>query len=258
MGIFSKLGVGRAADALFGDPTKGIKKATAQQIALQREGLDYAKSVDAPLIDYRDKSLDALYGFYDPNNPDGQQQFIDQAQQSPFYQRGVEVGEQGVLRNQAATGGLRTGDTQTALAGFNQDYLNSIVNQNLQGLQQFSRPALSTNSISNQYGNIGATQAAGTTAANQAKQDQTGQLLNLGLTAAGLFSDSRLKKNIKKIGEVKGVNWYSWEWNDIASKLGLSGASNGVIADEFKESRPELLSEKDGYLQFNYEAFLNG
>lgn len=258
MGLFSKIGIGGLTESLFGDPTAGIDEATRQQIALQREGLDYAKSVDAPLIDYRDKSLEALYGFYDPSNAEGQQQFIDQTQASPFYQRGVETGEQSILRNQAATGGLRTGSTQTALAGFNQDYLNSMVNQNLQGLQQFSSPALSTNSISNQYGNIGATQAAGTTAANQAKQDQTGQLLNLGLTAASLFSDKRLKDNIKKIGVKNNANWYSWDWNALAKTLGLSGSSEGVIANEFIEKRPDLLSEKSGYLQFNYGAFLNG
>ena len=67
-----------------------------------------------------------------------------------------------------------------------------------------------------------------------------------------MFSDSRLKKNIRKIGERFGFNWYEWEWNDKASELGLIGRSQGVIAQEVRGSRPDLVDESCGFLTVNY------
>ena len=72
--------------------------------------------------------------------------------------------------------------------------------------------------------------------------------------AMGATSDIRLKKNIKPKGEKNGHKWYSWEWKDEAKKLGLSGASEGVIANEVAEYMPEAVFEKDGYLHVNYSA----
>lgn len=253
MGLLS--GIGKV---LFGDTPGASREASQADLAFKQQGLDYAKAVDAPLIDYRNRALSPLFGFYDPTNPQGQQQFIDQAQSSPFYQRQQQVGEEAILRNQAATGGLRSGGTQRALAGFNADLLNQTVNQNLAGLGSFVSPALSTNSISQQYSNLGTTAGQGIIGEAQAEQALAGQTLNLAGQIFGGFSDKRLKKNIKKIGTKKGANWYSWEWNEKGNELGLFGGSEGVIADEFKETNPELLNIKNGYLHFNYGEFLNG
>jgi hypothetical protein len=183
MGLLSFVG------DLFGgdDAADAARDASAAEIAFSREGLDYAKSVDAPLIDYRNRALSPLFGFYDPSNPQGQQQFIDQVEASPFYQRQMDVGEEAILRNQAATGGLRTGNTQQALAGFNTDLLNQNVQQQLSGLASFANPALSTNSISQQYAGIGQTAGQGIIGAEQGRQNALGQGLNVGLGLLGLL-----------------------------------------------------------------------
>ena len=183
MGLLSSI-----SKALFGDSSKDIQKGVDAQLQAQREQLDFLKGVQAPVLQLRDKALPQLYGFYDPSNPQGQQQFIDQAEASPFYQRQKEVGEQAVLRNAAATGGLRTGAANQALAGFNTDLLNRTVNQNLQSLGSFAQTPIETSQISNVLGQMGQTQAQGYQAQAQANQGTLGNLLSGvfgGLSAAG-------------------------------------------------------------------------
>jgi len=79
-----------------------------------------------------------------------------------------------------------------------------------------------------------------------------------GAASAGTFSDERLKKNIQRIGTLGDFGWYSWDWNEIAQKLGITDETYGVIAQEVAGSRPDVISERDGYLTVNYGALLNG
>ena len=76
--------------------------------------------------------------------------------------------------------------------------------------------------------------------------------LTLGATVAS--SDRRLKKNIQHIDTIDGVKFYTWEWNEIADQIGVSGDRNvGVIAQELEAIHPELVIEgSDGYLRVNY------
>ena len=80
--------------------------------------------------------------------------------------------------------------------------------------------------------------------------------LTAGATAYGAYqgSDRRLKKNIKHIDTVDGVKFYTWEWNEIADQIGVSGDRTvGVIAQELEAIYPELVTEGgDGYLRVNY------
>ena len=88
----------------------------------------------------------------------------------------------------------------------------------------------------------------------QTTKNQLGLMDYLG-AGLGIYalSDMALKDNIQKIGQTKGGNnWYSWTWNDKAEKLGLSGESSGVIAQEIQKVRPEAVKEVDGYLAVNY------
>jgi len=66
----------------------------------------------------------------------------------------------------------------------------------------------------------------------------------------GLFSDIRLKKNIKKIGDYT----YTWDWNDKAVQVGADTyPTTGVIAQEIIDIVPEAVFEgKHGYLMVDY------
>lgn len=80
--------------------------------------------------------------------------------------------------------------------------------------------------------------------------------LTLGATAAGAFSDIRLKKSLKTLGELdNGIKIYSWKWNDVADDMGYSDDSytKGVIAQEVQEIVPDAVMQDDsGFLMVNY------
>ena len=73
--------------------------------------------------------------------------------------------------------------------------------------------------------------------------------------SAGIFSDSRLKDNIKLIKRLdSGIGLFSWEWNDIANKLGIkSKRTKGVIAQDVKKYYPDLVWKDriTGYYKVN-------
>jgi hypothetical protein len=78
----------------------------------------------------------------------------------------------------------------------------------------------------------------------------TAAALQAGATA--LFSDPKLKENIKKTGNKNGFNTFSWTWNNAANAIGLYGASSGVMADEVKQKIPEAITTERGYMKVNY------
>jgi hypothetical protein len=76
------------------------------------------------------------------------------------------------------------------------------------------------------------------------------------LATAFFLSDARLKSNVRKVGSVNGFNWYSWTWNAIANAMGLSGDSQGVIAQEVEAIAPNLIGEIGGYKSVNYGGII--
>ena len=78
-------------------------------------------------------------------------------------------------------------------------------------------------------------------------------------TVASIFSsDVELKDNIKKIGELEpGVGWYTWDWNDKGKAIGAeSEPSEGVLAQEVLEVKPDAIIVKDGYYAVDYSKVL--
>lgn len=188
----------------------------------------------------------------------GQQAFIDEVMASPFYQSNIQQGENAVLRNVSATGGLRSGAANEALAQNSQNVLQNLTNQRLQGLQGFTGGAGLESQISDLISGIGKTTGQGTIAAGQAQADASGNTINnligLGTLATKIpWSDPKLKTDVIKIGEKNGFNIYSWKWNKIAKKLGLHGHSIGVMADEVKRIMPDAIGERSGFMTVNYK-----
>ena len=86
------------------------------------------------------------------------------------------------------------------------------------------------------------------------KQGNWMQLAGLGLAA---FCDSRLKMNVRPAGERLGVPWYTWDWNDKAEELGLSGKGEGVMAHEVADIIPEAVGvSESGYLIVDYGVLI--
>ena len=71
------------------------------------------------------------------------------------------------------------------------------------------------------------------------------------------LSDIRLKKNVKLIDRKNDINWYTWEWNDTATELGVDDPTFGVIAQEVQNTHPDAISEgDDGYLKVDYRKLV--
>jgi hypothetical protein len=76
--------------------------------------------------------------------------------------------------------------------------------------------------------------------------------LSLGVMA----SDVRLKDNIKPAGEISGVKFYNWDWNEEGKRIADPAQKTfGVIADELRETHPHLVKRgEDGYLRVDYRG----
>lgn len=263
--------VGDFIGGIFGgnDSADASRDAANISAAAQMKALDYLKETEAVPQELREGALTRLGGLYELNNQGSQQQLINQAKNSPLYSAimgGQQAGEEAILRNQAATGGLRSGASSGALTDYasqlqNQALLTSY-NDQLQGLQRLAGLGSNTNAIAQQIGNIGATQAAGITAGANAQQQATGTGINTILGGLGLFmSDVRLKDNVKKVGNKNGVNIYRWVWNKAAEKFNLSGDGFGPLAQELELKYPDMIIENGGYKGVDATKFaevLNG
>lgn len=90
---------------------------------------------------------------------------------------------------------------------------------------------------------------------NKQQSDLYGGLFGLGSAAIGLFSDERLKKNIRSEGgEIAGVPIKSWEW-----KGGDGHRETGVIAQEVERKHPSVVDNSDpsGFKKVRYGQLMS-
>lgn len=164
--------------------------------------------------------------------------------------------EEAILRSQSATGALRSGGSEAMLAENQRQNRLQAYQNTMSGLQGLAGMPSNANQIAQGMAGVGQTMAQGQIASAQAQQQGIGNMMNLGMNAAMLagFSDVRLKDNVKLIGKRYGHDWYEWEWNDRAeNELGLTGKTEGVLAQDVAKVMPEAVGTSHGYLTVNYE-----
>lgn len=81
-------------------------------------------------------------------------------------------------------------------------------------------------------------------------------LANIGTGLLSLFSDPRLKENVKAVGEHNGMTLYEWDWIPEAPDFVKEQVAFGFMADEVLEKRPDLVDEFAGFLTVNYPELL--
>lgn len=181
-----KKAAGKAADA----------QVQAAQIATEEQRRQF-DSIRELLNPYVNAGTDALGGQHDLlglNGLDAQQAAIDGINNSAAMQTYLQQGENAILQNASATGGLRGGNTQSALSQFRPQLLNQLVTQqyqNLGGLTSMGQNAAagvgnagmqSANNIGNLMQQAGAAQAGNYLAQGKANSqmwsDVTGALSN--------------------------------------------------------------------------------
>jgi hypothetical protein len=124
----------QAANTQAGMAQAGISEQQRQFDALQKLMAPYVTGGTGALSQQQ-----ALLGL---GGVEAQQQAISQIEKSPFFQAMAQQGENAMLQQAAATGGLRGGNMQAALAQFRPGLLNQMVQQqfaNLGGLTQIGQ-----------------------------------------------------------------------------------------------------------------------
>jgi len=239
-------------------------------IAEQRRQFDALQALLKPYTEAGVPALEAQQAFLGLKGPEAERAAIERISGGETFQALAKQGEEALLQSASATGGLRGGNIQGALAQFRPQMLNSLIEQQygrLGGMTQLGQRSAAgvgaagmetgTN-VANLLGQQGAALAGGEL--GQAKA--YGQVLNMpaqflgmqygaggkaGMGFGDLFSDIRLKKNIKKIStRPDGLNVYEFEY------IWGGGRQVGLMAQEVQGVYPDAVSESGGYLMVNY------
>ena len=184
--------------------------AAQEAVEVQQDILDNIRSIlnpyigagrpnlTEPYVQAGGQALQGLQGLMGLRGAGEQQAAIGQIQQGAQFQELARQGEQGILQNAAATGGLRGGNVQAALSQFRPALLNQLIEsqysklagltslggtaaQNLVGMGQETAAGLAS-----------AEQQAGANIGNfitQRGAAQAGGILGSGKAYAGLYQD---------------------------------------------------------------------
>jgi len=140
-------------------------------IAEQRDAREQLRMLLQPYVDAGDPALQGILGLTGLAGPGSQQAAFMQQEQSPLFQGIARQGENAILQNASATGGLRGGNVQGALGQFRPALLNQFIEQQygrLSGIAKLGQNSaagvgeagmMTANQIGAQFGNIGAAQA---------------------------------------------------------------------------------------------------
>ena len=137
MGLFSFVG------SIFGGNSqkKAANKAAAAQIEAANRGIaeqgrqyDQSRADFMPYLTAGTSALSGMSGLLGLGGADEQASAIEALKASPFYQSLFSAGNEAILQNAAATGGIRGGNTQGALADFGRDTLAQTIQQRLSNL----------------------------------------------------------------------------------------------------------------------------
>ena len=242
-------------------------------------GLQPYAAAGAPALEQQ-QAIAGLLG------PEAQQAAIAAIEGGAGFQAQVRQGEEALLQRASATGGLRGGNIQAALAQFRPQMLQQEIatqygrlggltslgqttTQNLAQIGQASAAGTATAGlrtgadIAGLMGQQGAARAGAELAQGQAFAN----VLNLpaqflgaqyGATAGkagtamtpglgNIFSDIRLKKNIQRIGtRLDGLGVYEFEYT------WGGGRQIGLMAQEVLGIYPDAVGQSGGYLTVDY------
>ena len=127
-----------------------------------------------PYIGAGPGALQAMQGLAGLRGAGEQQAAINQIKQGAQYQELARQGEEAILQNAAATGGLRGGNVQAALAQFRPALLNQLIESQYGKLAGLT--SLGSTSAENLL-RLGQASAAGTAAAGQQSAQNIGNLM---------------------------------------------------------------------------------
>lgn len=184
--------------------SKGAKRAGQAQVqaadaaaAEQRAAREEMRKLLNPYVSAGTPALQAQMAALGLSGPEAQQAYVTQQEQSPFFQSLAQQGEEAILQNASATGGLRGGNVQGALAQFRPALLNQFLEQQygrLSGLTSLGQQSAagvgtagmqSATNIGQAYTQAGQAQAGAALGQANAFNQALGTITGFGTSAAG-------------------------------------------------------------------------
>jgi hypothetical protein len=288
--VLSGLIQGNAAKQAAKEQTKSAREGIEEQ----RRQFEATKEVFSPYVGAGTQAIAGLQPYAQAGvgslqqqqallgllGPEAQQQAIAQIEQGGGFQAQVRQGEEALLQRASATGGLRGGNIQAALAQFRPQMLQQEIeaqygrlggltalgqttSQNIAQLGQASAAGQATAGlrtgadIAGLFGQQGAARAGARLAEGQAISNVAnlpaqflGMQYGSGTANPGFgktFSDRRLKKNVVRLGtRSDGLGVYEFEY------IWGGGRQIGLMAQEVAILYPEAVGESGGYMTVDY------
>ena len=202
--LISGLFKGRAQKKAASQASSDQVKAAQLGIDEQRRQFDAMQELLAPYVNGGAGALSGMLALSGAGGASAEQSAIDQIINGPTYVAFAEQGEEAILANASATGGLRGGDTQGALAQFRPQLLNQMINDRfsqyggIAGMGQASAAGVGAagmnlgSNVAGSLGQIGQAQAGAALANGQATSDMWGNFATAiggisGLSQGGQF-----------------------------------------------------------------------
>ena len=191
IGVSAAAGIASGAmqSGAAGDAGDAQMNATMMGIAEQRRQFDEMQRLLKPYVDIGPKALTGQTDLIGLNGNEAQQSAIDQLKKGSMFEELNLQGQNAILQNASATGGLRGGNVQAALA-------------------QFS-PALLQGLIESQYSKLGGLTTLGQNSA--AMQGTAG--MNMATNIAGLYQNYGAAEAGGILGQAKG-------WGNAINSVG--------------------------------------
>jgi hypothetical protein len=202
------LGVGALGSAAIGASAaskagKYQERAADKGVEEQRAAREEMRRLLEPYVAAGGPALEAQMGALGLRGAEAQQAYVSEQEQSPIYQALARQQEEAILQNASATGGLRGGNVQGALAQF--------------------RPALLNQFLEQQYGKLGGMTALG--------QQSAAGVGTSGMQSANAISDLFGQAGAARAGAALGVGQaLSGPFNLATSLGGMMAAKNMGLA----------------------------
>jgi hypothetical protein len=211
-GLISGISANKAAKTQAAAAQAGIDE--------QRRQFDAMQEVLAPYVQAGTGAMGGMQNLAGLGGAEAQQAAIAAISNSPEMQAMLQQGENAMLQNAAATGGLRGGNLQGALAQYRPQVLSQLINQ------QYSR-----------LGGIA----------------QLGQASAAGVGTAGLQTGQSIANLLQQQGAAQaggqlatGQAWQSIP-NAFMSGLGIYAGLNGFNQSPATTTLPTIASQGDNY-----------
>jgi hypothetical protein len=165
----------------------------------QRRQFDAVQELLRPYVEAGTSALGQQLALAGVSGPAAQQAAITALERGPQFQSLVQQGEEAILQSAAATGGLRGGNVQAALAQFRPQILSSLIEQ------QYGRlGGLTSTGQASAAGQATAAQTTGSNISNLLQQSgaaQAGAALARGQATANMWGDIT-----GTIGQIAGMS----------------------------------------------------